>query len=84
MVARIIAVVDAYDAMAVDRVYRKAPGHNFALIELRRCAGTQFDPAVVEAFISIVSPPEELTDPPSLRSIVERNELSGDDITYSN
>ena len=83
--ARIIAVVDAYDAMAVDRIYRKAPGHAFALTELRRCAGTQFDPAVVEAFISVVSPPkEELTDPPSLRSIVERNELSGDDITYSN
>jgi len=82
--ARIIAVVDAYDAMAVDRVYRKAPGHDFALVELRRCAGTQFDPAIVEAFISIVLPPEELTDPPSLRSIVERNELSGDDITYSN
>jgi response regulator RpfG family c-di-GMP phosphodiesterase len=55
--ARIIAVVDAYDAMAVDRVYRKAPGHEFALRELRRCAGTQFDPAVVEAFLSIVTLP---------------------------
>ncbi len=55
--ARIIAVVDAYDAMAIDRVYRKAPGHEFALRELRRCAGTQFDPAVVEAFLSIVTLP---------------------------
>jgi response regulator RpfG family c-di-GMP phosphodiesterase len=55
--ARIIAVVDAYDAMAVDRIYRKAPGHEFALRELRRCAGTQFDPAVVEAFLSIVMHP---------------------------
>jgi len=52
--ARIIAVVDAYDAMAVDRIYRKALGHEFAIRELRRCAGTQFDPAVVEAFLSIV------------------------------
>jgi len=55
--ARIIAVVDAYDAMAIDRIYRKAPGHAFALQELRRCAGTQFDPMVVEAFLSAITSP---------------------------
>jgi HD-GYP domain-containing protein (c-di-GMP phosphodiesterase class II) len=52
--SRIIAVVDAYDAMAVDLVYRKAPGHTYAMQELRRCAGTQFDPAVVDAFLDVL------------------------------
>ena len=59
--SRIIAVIDAYDAMAVDRVYRKAPGHQFAISELRRCAGTQFDPRVVDAFLDIViAPPQSI------------------------
>jgi response regulator RpfG family c-di-GMP phosphodiesterase len=57
--SRIIAVVDAYDAMAVDRVYRKAPGHEHAMQELRRCAGTQFDPTVVEAFLDVLSSPSQ-------------------------
>lgn len=49
--ARIIAVVDAYESMTVGRPYREAVSHAEALRELRRCAGTQFDPKVVEAFI---------------------------------
>ena len=48
--ARIVAVCDAYDAMTSDRTYRRALPHADALAELRRCAGTQFDPAVVDAF----------------------------------
>jgi diguanylate cyclase (GGDEF)-like protein len=47
--ARIILVADAFEAMTADRPYRKAPGREFALAELRRFAGTQFDPDVVEA-----------------------------------
>ena len=47
--ARIIFVVDAYDAMTSDRVYRGRLSQEDALAELRRCAGTQFDPAVVAA-----------------------------------
>ena len=50
--ARIIAVCDAYDAMVSDRPYRRALSHEDALTELRRCAGTQFDPRVVRAFIA--------------------------------
>ena len=50
--ARIIAVCDAYDAMISDRPYRRALSHVDALAELRRCAGTQFDPRVVRAFIA--------------------------------
>jgi diguanylate cyclase (GGDEF)-like protein len=48
--SRIIAVVDAYDAMTSDRPYQQAMPATEALAELRRHAGTQFDPAVVEAF----------------------------------
>lgn len=48
--ARIVAVCDAYDAMTKDRSYRDGMEPERALRELRRCAGTQFDPAVVDAF----------------------------------
>src|SRR3990172_10905574 len=37
--ARIVALVDAYDAMTTDRVYRKAPGKSFAIEEMERCSG---------------------------------------------
>jgi HD-GYP domain-containing protein (c-di-GMP phosphodiesterase class II) len=47
--ARIIFVVDAYDAMTSDRVYRGKLTQAEALAELQRCAGTQFDPGVVDA-----------------------------------
>jgi two-component system cell cycle response regulator len=48
--ARIITVCDAYDAMVSHRVYAAACTHHEALEELVRCAGSQFDPAVVAAF----------------------------------
>jgi HD-GYP domain-containing protein (c-di-GMP phosphodiesterase class II) len=48
--ARIIAVCDAFEAMTSDRPYQLAISTTQALAELRRCAGSQFDPAVVEAF----------------------------------
>ena len=51
--ARIFAVVDAYDAITSTRCYRGARDSEVALEELRRYSGTQFDPAVVEAFASI-------------------------------
>jgi HD-GYP domain-containing protein (c-di-GMP phosphodiesterase class II) len=50
--ARILAVADAYEAMTADRPYRSAMTRQAADEELRSCAGTQFDPAVVEAFPS--------------------------------
>jgi diguanylate cyclase (GGDEF)-like protein/putative nucleotidyltransferase with HDIG domain len=49
--ARILAVADAYEAMTSGRPYRVAKTHEDARAELRRHAGTQFDPAVVEAFL---------------------------------
>ncbi len=54
--ARIIAVVDAFDAMTTTRPYRPALSRAQALAELRRCAGSQFDPRVVEALLSVVGP----------------------------
>jgi diguanylate cyclase (GGDEF)-like protein len=48
--ARIIFVADAFDAMTSERVYRKPLSERDAVSELERCAGTQFDPAVVDAF----------------------------------
>lgn len=49
--AKIIAVADSWEAMTADRVYRKAPGAQFALSELRRCGGSQFDSSVAQALI---------------------------------
>jgi diguanylate cyclase (GGDEF)-like protein/putative nucleotidyltransferase with HDIG domain len=49
--AKILAVADAYEAMTVDRVYRKALPVQEARAELRRCAGSQFDPRVVDVFL---------------------------------
>jgi len=55
LAARIIAVVDAYNAMTTERPYRDAMSHEEAIEELRRCAGTQFDPEVVEVFLRILN-----------------------------
>ena len=58
--ARVLAVVDAYDAMTSARPYRPALSHEAAADELRRAAGTQFDPACVEAFLRLMG---ERTEP---------------------
>ena len=52
--ARIITVVDAYDAMTSRRVYREPMSNEAARAELLRCSGQQFDPRVVEAFLSVL------------------------------
>ncbi len=51
--ARIFAVADAVDAMLSDRPYRKALSVDHARKEVKRCTGTQFDPKVVEVFLSL-------------------------------
>lgn len=55
--ARIVAVCDAYCAMISDRPYRKAMAQADAVAELERCAGSQFDPAVVEIFVEMLRSP---------------------------
>ena len=48
---RILAIADAYDAMTSNRPYRKAMNHETAVAELKRCAGVQFDPELVDKFV---------------------------------
>jgi len=52
--ARILTMIDSYDAMISDRPYRKALQPADARAELQRCSGSQFDPAVVSAFIRVL------------------------------
>ena len=52
---RILAIADAYDAMTSDRPYRQAMSHQEAIKEIKRCAGQQFDPQLVDGFIEVLS-----------------------------
>jgi putative nucleotidyltransferase with HDIG domain len=54
LASKLIAVSDTYDSLTSDRAYRKRTTRANGLAELNRCTGTQFDPAVVEAFASVV------------------------------
>src|SRR5215207_8355838 len=53
--ARVVAVCDAFDAMTTERPYRDPVSDTDAVGELRHCAGTQFDPMVVEAFCRVIA-----------------------------
>jgi diguanylate cyclase (GGDEF)-like protein/PAS domain S-box-containing protein len=57
--ARILNIADAFNAIVSHRPYRKASSYQEAFKELRRCAGTQFDPELVEHFIEVVSARDE-------------------------
>jgi diguanylate cyclase (GGDEF)-like protein/PAS domain S-box-containing protein len=57
--AHILSVADVFDAMTHERSYRKALSREQAIAELERGAGTQFDPAVVKAFLALVKRPGE-------------------------
>jgi response regulator RpfG family c-di-GMP phosphodiesterase len=50
LIARIISIADAYDAMTSDRAYRRALPHEVTVDEICRCAGTQFDPDIAGTF----------------------------------
>src|SRR5215204_3822211 len=51
LMGRIICLADCFDAMTSNRTYRKALPLEVALTEIRRCSGTQFDPALTDAFL---------------------------------
>jgi HD-GYP domain-containing protein (c-di-GMP phosphodiesterase class II) len=55
--SRLIAVADSYDALTTNRPYRNARSKDEALAEIQRCAGTQFDPQIVDAFCSTLIRP---------------------------
>lgn len=61
--ARILTIADAFDAMTSDRPYRKAMSCEQAIAELRRCAGSQFDPVLVERFIEAYLARDESRSP---------------------
>lgn len=54
LLARILALADAYDAMTQDRVYRKALPRDVVLNEIRQNSGTQFDPYITAAFLDVL------------------------------
>lgn len=74
--ARVVSCCDAFSAMTTDRSYRRARPEEAALDELRRCAGTQFDPRVVDAVVAVVARREQtrpvaeelMLDPASARA----------------
>jgi HD-GYP domain-containing protein (c-di-GMP phosphodiesterase class II) len=57
-----VSVCDAYEAMTADRSYRAAVTHELACRELRRSASTQFDPTVVDAFLTEIETAGEERD----------------------
>jgi diguanylate cyclase (GGDEF)-like protein len=67
--SRIVAIADAYEAMISERPYKDAMSHAEAIAELRRAAGSQFDPELVAVFVSLVGEPTtEVTLGPPRRS----------------
>jgi putative nucleotidyltransferase with HDIG domain len=59
--ARIVAVADAFSAMTTTRPYRRAQSPELAIKELRECAGSQFDPLVVDALCAVLARPAPAT-----------------------
>lgn len=70
--ARIVGVCDAFDAMITNRPYRTALTPRAALQELRRCAGTQFDPVVVETFAIAWAEREDTSAPAASGAIAQQ------------
>jgi len=77
--ARIVAVADAYDAMTHDRPYKRARSHDDAVRELRRHAGTQFDPELVALFCDLFGSVAPLPDPVILAMIAPAVAMAGTD-----
>ncbi|MDA8344507.1 MAG: GAF domain-containing protein [Thermaerobacter sp.] len=72
--ARILSVADALDSITTDRPYRKARSLQEAFDELQRCAGSQFDPDIVAAAITVLGGGLSAapSDPPELHSLVQQ------------
>jgi HD-GYP domain-containing protein (c-di-GMP phosphodiesterase class II) len=64
LASRIISVADSFDAMTSNRPYREARNQQEAIEEIKREAGRQLDPKVVETFLSVIEK-KQLQDPPA-------------------
>src|ERR1700684_2874557 len=71
--ARIFAIADTLDAITSDRPYRKAATFSAARLEIKRCAGTQFDPKVVEVYLSL---PDQLWEGLRAENIPQATQIS--------
>ncbi len=60
VLARVLTVADAYEAMTSDRPYRRGCTRQEALDELERCRGTHFDPKIIDAFLGVLSEPDRI------------------------
>ncbi len=79
LAARVVFVADAFEAMRTDRPYRLAMSFETAIEEIKRCAGTQFDPEVVDAFLQVVgdrAPAGERTQAAASPGDVRRPKIS--------
>ena len=76
LAARVVAVCDAFDAMISDRPYAASRSTSDAVIELQHCAGSQFDPAVVDAFEQVLA--DRLADPAARPTQVPAKALDSD------
>lgn len=72
--ARILNIVNAYDAMTSRQVYREPRSQEEAFTELRRCAGTQFDPVLVERFVAVAKV-RQMLPPPHVSNISQETAL---------
>jgi HD-GYP domain-containing protein (c-di-GMP phosphodiesterase class II) len=76
LISRIVSVADTFDAMTTDRPYRKAKGKLEAVEELKRCAGTSFDPTVVEAFVESLGTRQPAVEVESQPAKIEESEIA--------
>ncbi|WP_409193289.1 HD-GYP domain-containing protein, partial [Clostridium perfringens] len=60
--ARVLTVVDSFDAMTSNRPYNKRKSYDEAIIELRKFSGSQFDPIIVERFIEVIEENKDRLD----------------------
>lgn len=75
-VARLICIADAYDAMASNRIYRKHLTEETITREIERCGGTQFDPAMTEAFLRLMKENRLQEIAPELYNSPEENNMA--------
>jgi HD-GYP domain-containing protein (c-di-GMP phosphodiesterase class II) len=61
LVSRIINICDSFDVMTNKRVYKEALNYEYAINELKRCSGTQFDPHIVKEFLELLEEEQDIS-----------------------